>query len=80
VELEKHTRRPVSIAETPAPYNKTPLMKFIETKFNEHLEKLIFDGTIYEVAERLGIDPTTVSKWRKIISEANEREFWKQFS
>ncbi len=79
VELEKHTRRPVSYDDLPAPYHKTKLMKYIELKFNDKLENIIFTGTIYELEKKLDIDATTVSKWRKLISEAKEKEFWKQF-
>ena len=78
--MEKHTKRPVSIADQPAIYKKTDLMKLIETKHNEKLDKLLFTGTIYEVGIKLSIDPTTVSKWRKRISAAKERVFWEQFN
>jgi len=54
-------------------------MKYIELKFGDKLENLIFDGTIYSLEKKLGIDATTISKWRTIISESREREFWKQF-
>lgn len=79
VELAKHTRKPVTYDDLPAPYRKTRLMKYIELKFGDKLENLIFDGTIYSLEKKLGIDATTISKWRTIISESREREFWKQF-
>jgi len=79
VELAKHTRKPATYDDLPAVYPKTRLMKYIELKFNDRLENIIFTGTIYELEKRLGIDSTTISKWRKIISEAKDREFWKQF-
>lgn len=79
VELEKHTRKPITYDDLPSLYPKTRLMKYIELKFNDKLENLIFVGTIYEVEKRLGIDATTVSKWRKIVAEAKEKEFWRQF-
>lgn len=77
--LEKHTRKPLSIADTPAYYHKTTAMKLIELKFNQPIDKLIFTGSIYTVGEKLGIDPTTISKWRKALSEAKEAMFWQQF-
>lgn len=80
VELQKHTRRPITFDDLPSSYPKTKLMKYIELKFNDKLENIIFTGTIYELEKRLGIDATTVSKWRKVISEAKEKEFWKQFN
>lgn len=79
VELEKHTRKPITYDDLPSLYPKTQLMKYVELKFNDRLENIIFDGTIYELEKKLGVDATTISKWRKIISEAKEREFWKQF-
>jgi len=79
VELEKHTRKPVTYDDLPSIYPKTRLMKYIELKFGDRLENIIFTDTIYALEKKLGIDATTVSKWRRIISEAKEREFWKQF-
>lgn len=79
VELAKHTRRPITHDDLPAPYHKTRLMKYVELKYSNSLENLIFSGTIYQVGKALGIDPTTVSKWRKQLGEAAEALFWKQF-
>jgi len=53
-----------------AAFHKTHLMKYIELQFHEPLDKLIANGTIYEVAKRLGVDYSTVSKWRKIVRES----------
>jgi transposase len=75
VELKKHTRKPTHISDLPTPYKKTRLMQLIEYRFNIKLEKLIFTGTIYEVEKKIGVDASTISKWRKIIDEA----FFKQF-
>jgi len=52
-------------------FRKTHLMKYIELQFHEPLDKLIANGTIYEVAKRLGVDYSTVSKWRKIVEEVD---------
>lgn len=79
VELEKHTRKPVTYDDLPSLYSKTRLMKYIELKFGDRLENIIFTDTIYALEKKLGIDATTVSKWRRVISDAKEREFWKQF-
>ena len=70
IEFAKHTRKPTHISELPVPYRKTRLMQLIEYRFNERLENLIFTGTIYEVERKLGVDASTISKWRKIIDEA----------
>lgn len=79
VELAKLTRKPVTYDDLPSLYPKTQLMKYIELKFGDRLENIIFNGTIYDLEKKLGVDATTISKWRKTISEAKEQEFWKQF-
>lgn len=79
VNLEKHTRKPITHDDIPTAYHKTRLMKYIELKFGDRLGNIIFDGTIYELEKRLGVDATTISKWRKIISKAKDDAFWAQF-
>ena len=79
VELEKGTKRPLTYDELPSSFPKSRLMKYIELKFGDKLENLIASGTIYELAKRLGVDASTISKWRKLIAEAKDKEFWKQF-
>jgi len=76
VELAPHTKEPLQYADAPAPYHKTPLMKFIELKFQDKIENLIFNGTVREVGKRFGVDYSTISKWRKLISDA---KFFSQF-
>lgn len=75
VEFKKGSRKPISVDQLPSPYKKTRLMQLIELRHGERLENLIYKGTIYEVEKRLGVDASTVSKWRKIIDSA----FFKQF-
>ena len=75
VALKKHTRKPIHVAELPSPYKKTRLMQLVEHQQGQRLENLIFTGTIYDVEKKLGVDASTVSKWRKIIEQA----FFKQF-
>jgi len=79
VEFKRLSRKPVPVEELPAPFPKTNLMRLVELKFKDKLENLISTGTIYEVGKRLGVDASTVSKWRKLVSEAKENEFFKQF-
>lgn len=79
VELKKLSRKPVPVEELPAPYPKSTLMRLVELRFKDRLENIIFTGTIYDVAKRLDIDASTVSKWRKLVSEARDREFFSQF-
>lgn len=79
VELKKLSRKPVSVDQLPAPYNKTRLMQLIELRFGKRLEDLIFKCTIYEAEKKLGVDASTISKWKKLIIEARDREFFEQF-
>jgi hypothetical protein len=44
---------------------KTPLMRYLEVKHGKLIDDLLYSGSLSEVAENLGIDHTTVSKWRK---------------
>ena len=79
VELAKHTRAPTTYDDMPSLYHKTKAMKYIELKYNDKLENLIFTGTIYDTGKRLNVDYSTISKWRKIIRDAKETAFWAQF-
>lgn len=75
VELKRMTRKPTTIDDLPSKFRKTKAMKYIELKFGKRLEDLIMIGNIYKIAKKLGINYSTVSKWRKVINEA----FWKEF-
>ena len=55
-----------------AAFHKTHLMKYIELQFGKPLPELIAKGTIYDVAKRLGVDYSTISKWRKVIKESDK--------
>lgn len=70
VVLETDTRNPVTYDDLPSPYHKTRLMKYIELKFSTKLEDIIFSDTIYALEKKLGVDATTISKWRKAISNS----------
>lgn len=50
--------KPIPIA------NKTLAMRLLEIQFGEDIDALIKDGTIADVADYLGIEESTVSKWR----------------
>jgi hypothetical protein len=77
--LEKHTRTPITYDDLESPFPKTKLMKYIELKHGDRLENLIATGTIYELERKLGVDASTISKWRKLIREVKEKKFWEQF-
>lgn len=70
--LAPRTRRPISIDEIKWPYHKTTLMELLEIKHKLPIHKLLLDGSIYAVGKKLGIDPSTVSKWRTQIEKQLE--------
>ena len=82
VKLDKHTRKPrPSVAEElSSSFRKTTTMKYLEIKHHAPIEQLIFEGSIYKVGRRLGVNPSTISKWRKAFGEQQEKEFWQQFN
>ncbi len=79
IQLQKHTGKPLTMDDAPAPYKKSDLMRLVEIKYQDKLEQIIFKGTIYEVAKRIKVCPATVSNWRRIVSEAKDAEFWSSF-
>ena len=50
--------KPIPIAD------KTLTMRLLEIQFGEDIDVLIKDGTIADVADYVGIEESTVSKWR----------------
>ena len=79
VELAKLTRKPVTHDDLPSVYPKTKLMRYVELKFHSRLEDIIFSDTIYALEHKLHVDATTISKWRKTISDAKDKVFFDQF-
>ena len=79
VVFKKLSRKPQHISDVPVPFKKSNLMKLLELRHNDKIENLIRTGTIYEVEKRLGVDATTISKWRALILEARNQEFLDQF-
>jgi hypothetical protein len=71
VVLEPRTKNPITPDELPTPFKKTPLMKYIELRENMPIQKLIFMDSLDRVAYELGVDRSTVSKWRKRVSAVN---------
>ena len=67
------------LEELPSAFPKSTLMRLTEMKFRDKLENLIMEGTIYEVEKKIGVDATTISKWRKVIQESQRKEFFEQF-
>lgn len=50
--------------ELPTDDNKTLAMRLLEVHFDAKIEDLLFYGNLAATARYLGIDPSTVSKWR----------------
>ncbi|KKM15956.1 hypothetical protein LCGC14_1690780 [marine sediment metagenome] len=48
----------------PSTPGATFAMRFIEEKFSAPIRELIANGSNVEVADFLGLDPSTISKWR----------------
>ena len=69
VVLEPGTKNPITPDELPTPFKKTIRMMFIELKHGKPIQELIADGSIDVVAMYIGVDRSTVSKWRKRIRE-----------
>jgi len=44
---------------------KTPLMRSLEREYNKPLEELLVNGSLSVVSEKLRVDASTVSKWKK---------------
>ncbi len=75
VELKRMTRKPVTADDLPSQFPKTRAMKYLELKHGKKLEDIIMIGNIYVLERKLGIDASTISKWRKLINES----FWDKF-
>lgn len=69
--LERGTRNPLPYSDAPSKFNKTYAMKLLELRYGTPVEELIMEGNIYELEKRLGVDATTISRWRKKIRRSN---------
>ena len=47
--------------------NKTPTMLLIEARTGEDIRKLIKKGTVRSIGRRLGVNYTTICRWRKAL-------------
>lgn len=50
--------------DEPRDPNKTLAMRLIEARLGVLIEVLLLEGSLKEVAALIGVDETTVSKWR----------------
>jgi len=56
----------------PADPNKTLAMRLLEAQFGVSIEELLQYGTLAETGKHLGIDESTVSKWRLALGLRNK--------
>lgn len=63
----KHRRLAV-VPATSLDELKTPTMRYLELKFCQPIEELLLLGSLGSTAEQLGINFTTVFKWRKRLN------------
>ncbi len=54
-----------AIPTPPSDPHKTLIMMLLEDKHGQPMEELLMAGTLEEVGGTLGVDQSTVSKWRK---------------
>lgn len=45
----------------------TPLMRFLELTYQKPIEDIILSGSTRQLEERLGVDHSTIGKWRIML-------------
>ena len=55
----------VRIPPSPLDSLKTPTMKYLELRHRKTIQDMLVAGSLSQVARKLGVDPSTVSKWIK---------------
>ena len=65
--VRKHRHFVPTIEVTYGGKSITPLMRYLEQKYNQPIEELLVSGSLAVVAKRLGneVDVTTLSRWVK---------------
>lgn len=62
----KHTpKRLARIPPSPLDSLKTPLMKYLELRHGKPIQDMLMAGSLSQVAKKLDVDGSTVSKWIK---------------
>jgi len=49
-------------------------MRYLELKYSQSIEDILASGSNYELEKQLGVDFTTISKWRKIIRQSKQSQ------
>lgn len=64
---KKHKRIVPAIEVTVSGISKTPLMRYLEQKYKQPIERMLVSGSLSVVAKRLGneVDTSTLSRWIK---------------
>ena len=64
---KKHRRLIPTIERQVSGVSKTPLMRYLEEKYKQPIEKMLVSGSLSVVAKRLGneVDTSTLSRWIK---------------
>lgn len=68
------TKKLMTFDESAVPFTKTPLMRLLELKHCKPIEQLLEYGSIYELESKLGVDYSTISKWRKTIRLSRQQQ------
>lgn len=66
--------QPIKEEVVPSSPGMTLVMRLIELRFDTPLAVLLQQGTLEEVAKQLGIDQSTVSKWRLRLNLRSARD------
>lgn len=62
----KHTPKKLArIPPSPLDSLKTPLMRYLELKHGKPIQDMIMAGSLSQVAKKLEVDTSTISKWIK---------------
>jgi hypothetical protein len=72
VGFQPQTRAPITIQESTSTIDKTPLMQLLEYRFNDTIENLLSTDNHHELEKKLGVDYTTISRWRKLIRQSTQ--------
>lgn len=65
---EQHKQKKLRPKPRVTKIKRTPLMKYVELVEGEPLETILLSGSLSKVSERIGVDPSTISKWIKKLN------------
>lgn len=50
---------------------KSPLMRYVEDKFRQNIEDIIWQGSAAEISEKIEVDVRTIRRWRQVFPLEN---------